>query len=129
MSGYFLYKEESSIINGAVFEVHKRLGVGMMEKVYQDALEVEFKLRNIPYEREKRFAVNYKGVTLDSYYIADFFCFDKIIVELKSVTELLDIHKAQVRNYLSLTGAELGLLYNFNELYITPVRILNPNSI
>lgn len=129
MSGYFLYKEESSIINGAVFEVHKRLGVGMMEKVYQDALEVEFKLRNIPYEREKRFAVNYKGVTLDSYYIADFFCYDKIIVELKSVTELLDVHKAQVRNYLSLTGAELGLLYNFNELYITPVRILNPNSI
>lgn len=129
MSGYFLYKEESSIINGAVFEVHKRLGVGMLEKVYQDALEVEFKLRNIPYEREKRFAVNYKGVTLDSYYIADFFCFDKIIVELKSVNELLDVHKAQVRNYLSLTGAELGLLYNFNELYITPVRILNPNSI
>lgn len=129
MSGYFLYKEESSIINGAVFEVHKRLGVGMLEKVYQDALEVEFKLRNILFEREKRFAVNYKGVTLDSYYIADFFCFDKIIVELKSVTELLDIHKAQVRNYLSLTGAELGLLYNFNDLYITPVRILNPNSI
>ena len=129
MSGYFLYKEESSIINGAVFEVHKRLGVGMLEKVYQDALEVEFKLRNIPYEREKHFAVNYKGVTLDSYYIADFFCYDKIIVELKSVTELLDVHKAQVRNYLSLTGAELGLLYNFNELYITPVRILNPNSI
>lgn len=129
MSGYFLYKEESSIINGAVFEVHKRLGVGMLEKVYQDALEVEFKLRNIPYEREKYFAVNYKGVTLDSYYIADFFCYDKIIVELKSVTELLDVHKAQVRNYLSLTGAELGLLYNFNELYITPVRILNPNSI
>ncbi len=101
----------------------------MLEKVYQDALEVEFKLRNIPYEREKRFAVNYKGVTLDSFYIADFFCFDKIIVELKSVTELLDIHKAQVKNYLSLTGAELGLLYNFSEPYITPIRILNPNCI
>ena len=129
MSGHFLFKEEPSLINGAVFEVHKRLGIGMLEKVYQDALEVEFKLRNIPYEREKRFAVNYKGVTLDSFYIADFFCFDKIIVELKSVTELLDIHKAQVKNYLSLTGAELGLLYNFNEPYITPIRILNPNCI
>ena len=76
MSDHFLFKEESSLINGAVFEVHKRLGIGMLEKVYQDALEVEFKLRNIPYEREKRFAVNYKGVTLDSFYIADFFCFE-----------------------------------------------------
>ena len=129
MSGYFLFKEESSLINGAVFEVHKHLGIGLLEKVYQDALEVEFKLRDIPYVREKRFNINYKGVTLESFYIADFVCFDKIIVELKSVTELLDVHKAQVRNYLSLTNLELGLLYNFNELYITPVRVLNPNHI
>ena len=125
----FLYRYESSQINGAVYEVHKRMGVGLAEKVYQEALALEFGLRNIPFEREKTYRLQYKGVQLEAYYIADFVCYDKIIVELKSVSELLDIHKAQVRNYLALTGMELGLLYNFNDLYIQPTRILNPNSI
>ena len=124
-----LYKYESSQINGAVFEVHKRMGVGLLEKAYQEALAVEFSLRNIPFEREKLFRLTYKDTQLETYYVADFVCYDKIIVELKSVTELLDIHKAQVRNYLALTGMELGLLYNFNELYMQPIRVLNPNSI
>ncbi len=124
-----LYKNESAAINGAVFEVHKLMGVGLSEKVYQEALEIEFKIRNIPFKREQAFHLFYKETKLEAYYVADFVCYDKIIVELKSVTELLDIHKAQVRNYLALTGLELGLLYNFNQLYIQPTRILNPNSI
>ena len=129
MNGYFLYKEESSAINGAVFEVHKRMGVGLLEKVYQEALAIEFAMRRIPFEREKKYLLTYKGTQLETYYVADFVCYDKIIVELKSVTELLDIHKAQVKNYLALTGLELGLLYNFNELYMRPTRVLNPNSV
>lgn len=129
MNGYFLYKEESSAINGAVFEVHKRMGVGLLEKVYQEALAIEFAMRGIPFEREKKYLLTYKGTQLEAYYVADFVCYDKIIVELKSVTELLDIHKAQVKNYLALTGLELGLLYNFNELYMRPTRVLNPNSV
>lgn len=102
-----IYSYESSQINGAVFEVYKRMGVGLAEKVYQEALALELKLRNIPFEREKLYRLHYKGTMLEAYYIADFVCYDKIIVELKAVSELLDIHKAQVRNYLALTGLEL----------------------
>lgn len=129
MNSYFLYKEESSAINGAVFEVHKRMGVGLLEKVYQEALAIEFGIRGIPFEREKKYILTYKGTQLEAYYVADFVCYDKIIIELKPVTELLDIHKAQVKNYLALTGLELGLLYNFNELYMRPTRVLNPNCV
>lgn len=70
----------------------------------------------------------YRDQKLDADYIADFVCYGKIIVELKAVSELSDAHKVQVRNYLSITGYSLGLLYNFNELFMTPVRILNPNN-
>ena len=129
MDNYFLYKYESSQINGAAFEVHKRMGVGLLEKVYQESLALEFRMRNIPFEREKLFRLEYKGTQLETHYVADFVCYDKIIVELKSVSELQDLHKAQVRNYLALTGLELGLLYNFNELYMQPIRILNPNNV
>lgn len=121
------YKEESSKIVGAIFEVHKRLGVGLLERVYQEALAIELKHQNIPFEREKRFDVYYREQKLDAQYIADFVCYDKIIVELKAVSELSDAHKAQVRNYLTITGYELGILCNFNQLYIKPVRVLNSN--
>ncbi|MBP1539287.1 MAG: GxxExxY protein [Prevotella sp.] len=122
-----IYKEESANIVGAIFEVHKRLGVGLLEKVYQEALEIELKIRNIPFEREKRYDVYYRNQKLNTNYIADFVCYDKIIVELKAVSELTEAHKAQIRNYLTITGYELGILCNFNELYMQPVRILNTN--
>lgn len=122
-----VYKEESAKIVGAIFEVHKRLGVGLLEKVYQEALAIEFEYRNIPFERESRYDVYYRDIKLDAQYIADFVCYDKIIVELKAVSELTDVHKAQVRNYLAITGYKLGLLVNFNELYMEPVRVLNCN--
>ena len=122
-----IYKEESSKIIGAVFEVHKRLGVGLLEKVYQEALAIELDYRGIPYEREKRFDVFYREQKLDAQYVADFVCYDKIIIELKAVNELTDAHKAQVRNYLTITNYGLGILCNFNELYMEPVRILNSN--
>ena len=121
-----LYAEEVYNINGAMFEVFKNLGPGLLEKVYQEAWEIEFKLRNIPYEREKRFHIVYKGQQLEQDYIADFVCYDKIIVELKSVTEITTIHRAQVINYLKITGYKLALLQNFNVPFLnTAERILN----
>ena len=123
----FIYREESSAINNAAFEVHKRLGVGLQENLYQEAMAIELEYQGIPFEREVRYDVYYRGQRLSHYYYADFVCYDKIIVELKSVAMLIDKHKAQLRNYLGVAEKRLGLLYNFNELYITPIRVLNSN--
>lgn len=119
-----LYPKESYKISGAIYEVHKELGPGLLEKVYQEALEKEFKLQNIPYEREKDFTIFYKGEELEQKYIADFICYDKIVVELKAVEDLLPIHTAQVINYLCITGYKLGLLVNFNARQVKPERIV-----
>lgn len=119
-----LYPQESYKINGAIYEVHKNLGPGLLEKVYQEALEKEFEIQDIPFEREKAFSIVYKGEELEQKYIADFVCYDKIVVELKAVEELLPIHTAQVINYLSITGLKLGLLVNFNCRRIKPERIV-----
>ena len=120
-----LYPQESFAIRGAIFEVHKNLGTGFLEKVYQESLEKEFLLRNIPYEREKRIVINYKGEPLKQEYIADFVCYDKIIVECKAVKELENVHRAQVINYLKATNYQLGFLVNFWEMYVQPERLIN----
>ncbi len=101
------------------------MGTGFLEKVYQESLEKEFLLRGIPYEREKRIFLNYKGDRLKQSYIADFICYDKIIVECKAVAELLDIHKIQLLNYLTATNLRLGFLINFSEIFIRPIRVIN----
>lgn len=119
-----LYPKESYKINGAIYEVHNALGPGLLEKVYQEALEKEFILQKIPFEREKAFQITYKGDILEQKYIADFVCYDKIVLELKAVEDLLPIHKAQVINYLAITGYKLGLLVNFNERQVQPERIV-----
>jgi len=119
-----VYPDESYEITGAIYEVHKELGPGLLEKVYQEALEKEFRLQGIPFEREKSFTIMYKGEALDQKYIADFVCYDKVVVELKAVDELLPIHTAQVINYLAITGYKLGLLVNFNARQVKPERIV-----
>lgn len=108
-----IYASESYAINGAAFEVYKELRHGFLEAVYQEALELEFKKRNIPYEREKELTIYYQGQPLMKKYYADFVCYGKIIVELKAVSELDDSNRSQVYNYLKATGYKLGLLYNF----------------
>jgi len=108
-----LYSDESYKINGAAFQVYNTLGHGFLEAVYQEALEIEFKKRNIPYEREKELKIVYDGIELKQTYKADFVCFGKIIVELKAVSTIDDAHRSQVYNYLHATGHKLGLLYNF----------------
>ena len=119
-----LYPKESYKITGAIYEVHKVLGPGLLEKVYQEALEKEFKLQGIPFEREKSFTIFYKGEELEQKYIADFVCYDSIVVELKAVDELLPIHTAQIINYLAITGYKLGLLVNFNDTKVSTERIV-----
>lgn len=108
-----LYSKESYAINGAAMEVYNNLGHGFLEAVYQEALEREFKLRGIPYEREKELTISYKGEVMKQTYKADFVCYGKIIVELKAVASLDEAHRSQVYNYLHATGYSLGLLLNF----------------
>lgn len=83
--------------------------------IYQEALALEFTNRSIPYQREKPINTYYKGIQLQKQYIADFLCFDKIIVELKSVVELNDFHRSQLLNYLRLTKMKGGLLLNYGQ--------------
>ena len=123
-----IYQQESYKIIGALFEVFKELGPGLLEKVYQEAFERELKLQGIPFEREKIFTVYYKGEELEQRYVADFVCYGKIIVELKAVDKLLPVHKAQVINYLALTGYQLGILVNFNTDKLSPERIVRYNE-
>lgn len=124
MAKEFLYKQQCYDILGAVYEVHKHLGCGFLEKVYQEALEIEFKERNIPYEKEKKLQIIYKGIPLKHEFFADFVCYDAIILELKAVDCLTSAHEAQLHNYLNATNFRVGYLINFNEEYIVPKRIV-----
>ena len=83
-----IYYDESYAINGAAMDVYNHLGHGFLEAVYQEALEIEFKNRNIPYEREKELSISYKGEVLKQKYKADFVCYGKIIVELKAILDI-----------------------------------------
>jgi len=110
-----IYKNEVYQIIGAALEVHKELGCGFLEAVYQEALELEFKLRDIPYIREPKLNIYYKEQLLDKYYEADFICFDKIIVELKALLGLISEHESQILNYLKATKLKVGVLINFGK--------------
>lgn len=107
------YKEESFRIVRACFEAYNDKGCGFLESVYQECLEIELSLQNIPFQAQKELVLAYKGKTLRQVYKPDFICFDSIIVELKAVSILTDEHRAQIHNYLKATGMRLGLLVNF----------------
>lgn len=108
-----LFEQESGAILGACFEVHNVLGPGFLEPVYQECLQHEFRLRGIPFQPEHKLRLTYKGIVLDQYYKADFLCFEKIVVETKCVSQLVDKHRALTINYLKATNFRLGLLVNF----------------
>ena len=108
-----VYKDESYAIMGACFEVYKEKGCGFLEAVYQECLEIELQLRNIPGVPQPQLELSYKGRLLKQKYVPDFICFGKIVVELKAVSVLNDEHRAQVHNQLRATGHKLGLLVNF----------------
>ena len=117
-------KDKTYRVIGAAMSVHAELGMGFLEAVYGDALAIELEKRHIPFEREKAIHIMYKGQKLNHYYVADFLCYDNIIVELKAVEELQGIHRSQVVNYLKATGMKLGLLVNFGEEFANIERIV-----
>jgi GxxExxY protein len=108
-----VYKEESYAIIGACFEVYNAKGCGFLEPVYQECLGIEFEHQRIPAIPKALLTLSYRDRALTQVYAPDFVCFQKIILELKSVSNLVDQHRAQVLNYLHATGFELGLLVNF----------------
>jgi len=108
-----ILKDEVYAIIGAAIEVHRVLGPGFLEAVYQDALQIELAARKIPFEAQRRLTVNYKGAILRTFYVADLVCYDQIIVELKALDRLTGREESQVINYLKATGMRVGLLINF----------------
>ena len=109
----FLYKDECYRIIGACMAVHRELGHGFLEPVYQEALAIELDYQGIPFVREQELNIKYRGIELNKIYKADFVCYNGIIVELKAIRELSNDHIAQLINYLKATNLKVGLLINF----------------
>jgi GxxExxY protein len=124
VSGKVLYPELSFDIMGAVYEVHKQLGPGFSEDLYERALTLELVARQIPFEQQKTIQVNYKGQLLGIYRL-DLVVADQIILELKAVSALTDVFRQQVRSYLKATGLRLGILINFGAGKVQSERIVN----
>lgn len=112
-------------IIGAAMEIHRILGHGFLERVYQEAMEHEFVARQIPYSREIEVAVVYKGKKLNCDYRADYICYGEIIVELKATGSLTSKDEAQLLNYLKATGYKRGVLINFGSPSLEYKRIVN----
>jgi GxxExxY protein len=108
-----IYREESYAIIGICMKVHRILGHGFIEKVYKDALEVEFIKSGIPYQREHGFEIQYEGQVLNSKFYADFTVYNKIILEVKALDSLPPVLYARTINYLKCSDFLLGLLVNF----------------
>jgi GxxExxY protein len=119
-----IYKEESYNIIGACIEVYNTLGKGFSEIVYKDALEYEFKKRSIPYRRERGYDIPYKDTILEHKYFADFVVYDKITLEVKSATSIVDGFVKQTLNYITIAHHKLGLIINFGEDSLVYKRIL-----
>jgi len=120
-----LFRDESYQIIGSCMKVHRELGCGFLENVYQEALARQFVIDNIPFEREKLVNVYYNGEKLDKYFKADFLCFGKIVVELKAKPFIHQDFIDQAKNYLKSTRLQLGLLVNFGEKSLTYKRVLS----
>ena len=124
-----VFKEESFKIIGACMKVHRTLGAGFLEAVYEEALEKEFQDQKIPFKKQVKLELYYENQKLDKQYRADFVCYDAIILEIKAVNLIPVAFYAQLKNYLKCTNTELGILINFGTSSLTYKRVLNsPNS-
>ena len=120
----YLYKEDTYKIIGCCMEVHKTLGKGFNEIVYKDALEIEFKKNNIPYQREVGYKIFYKNFILPHCYNSDFVIFEKIILEAKAIESLTSCNIRQTLNYLAASKLKLALLINFGEDSLVYKRVI-----
>jgi GxxExxY protein len=109
---------------GAAMEIHRQLGHGFLEAVYQEAAVIEFPLHNVPFEREVSLPIFYKGLILPTHYRADFVCFAEIIVEFKASSTLTTVDEAQILHYLKATGFHRGLLINFGAPSLQTKRLV-----
>ena len=109
----YIYKEESKLLLGLAMQLHRELGCGFKEKVYQDAFEVLLKENDVPYEREKHIVMTYHGVVLDHDFFYDFLCYDKIGIEIKALSEITGEFESQIINYIPVGNHQLGMLLNF----------------
>lgn len=119
-----IYENESYQIIGACIEVHKELGYGFLEAVYQEALAIEFKNQKIPFEREKDLRLYYKNVQLNKRYKVDFICYNTIILEIKASSDLISEYESQLLNYLRATNLKLGILINFGQKSLKYKRLI-----
>ena len=117
--------ERTYAIIGAAMEVHKHLGKGFLELVYQEAMMLELAARNIPFTRETQLPIFYKGQKLPTVDRADFICYENIIVELKAIDKLSSVETAQILNYLKATSLPVGLLLNFGGQSLEYKRFVN----
>jgi len=109
------YNKLSSSVIGAAIEVHKELGPGLLEAVYEECLISELKQKGFNVKSQVKLPIIYKGKELSKHFIIDIIVEDKLIVELKAVEDFLSVHEVQLVTYLKLSGIKLGLLINFNE--------------
>jgi len=123
--GKLLFEEETYKVIGACMSVHKGLGAGFLESVYHEALEKEFEIQKVNFDSKKKLQVYYNGAPLQKYFIADFICFDKIVVEIKAASFLHKDTEAQTINYLKSTNYPLGLLINFGQSSLIWKRFIN----
>ena len=123
-----LYSGLTREIIGAAMEVHSTLGPGFLENVYEEALAVEFDLRNIKFERQKNIDVFYKNVKIKNY-VCDLMVENKVLIELKALNNLTTNEHAQTLNYLKATGFKVGLLFNFGEKSLKHKRFIKEKSV
>ena len=123
-----IFKEESYKIIGACMKVHRTLGPGFLEAVYEEALEKEFQTQKIPFKKQVNLELYYGRQKLKKHYRADFVCYETIILEIKAVNQLPTVFYAQLKNYLKCTNSELGMLINFGSSSLTYKRILNSRN-
>lgn len=118
------FQKETYLLNGIAMEIHRILGRGFLEIVYKDALEYELKKKNIDYQREKEYTVQYKDILLPHSFYADFVVMEKIIVEVKAQKEIAEEHFGQTLNYLAASKCKIGLIYNFGEPSLVIKRVI-----
>ena len=119
-----IYEKESFQIIGACIAVHKELGSGFLEAVYQEALALEFKNQRIPFEKEKELYLFYKNILLQKRYKIDFICYNAILLEIKALSGLNTEHESQILNYLKASNLRLGILINFGQKSLIYKRIV-----